>query len=347
MAFNEDTRVKIPAILHLTRLGYKYVSLLNAKIETNTNIFTDIFAASLKRLNPSVEELNVQVVVDELKGLLDYEDLGREFYQRITQESGIKFIDFADFDNNDFHVVTELSCKNGDDEFRPDITVLINGLPLSFIEVKIPNNKGGIVAESARMNERRMPNKKFRRFLNATQLMVFSNNLEYDAEGGITPIQGAFYATVSRNNVALNSFREEDKAIFNRGKPIDEKVEENILRDNNLVSIKHSDEFATNKNIETPTNRILSSLFSRDRLKVILKYGFAYVKADGGGYDKHIMRYPQLFATLAIERHIEQGFKRGIIWHTQGSGKTALAYYNVPYLTDYFRDHHGGKYTKV
>jgi type I restriction enzyme R subunit len=49
------------------------------------------------------------------------------------------------------------------------------------------------------------------------------------------------------------------------------------------------------------------------------------------------MRYPQLFATKAIEKKIAEGVKKGIIWHTQGSGKTALAFYNVHYLTDVFQ----------
>jgi type I restriction enzyme R subunit len=49
------------------------------------------------------------------------------------------------------------------------------------------------------------------------------------------------------------------------------------------------------------------------------------------------MRYPQFFATKAIEKKLAQGLKSGIIWHTQGSGKTALAFYNVKFLTDYFR----------
>ncbi|MFY7816261.1 MAG: DEAD/DEAH box helicase family protein, partial [Chryseobacterium taeanense] len=48
------------------------------------------------------------------------------------------------------------------------------------------------------------------------------------------------------------------------------------------------------------------------------------------------MRYPQLFATQAIEAKLQAGQNKGIIWHTQGSGKTALAYYNVKYLTDYY-----------
>ena len=49
------------------------------------------------------------------------------------------------------------------------------------------------------------------------------------------------------------------------------------------------------------------------------------------------MRYPQIFATKAIEKKLDEGIKKGIIWHTQGSGKTALSYYNVKYLTDYFQ----------
>ena len=113
----------------------------------------------------------------------------------ITSTSGVKIIDFKDFENNSFHVVTELPCKNGEEEFRPDITLLINGLPLVFIEVKKPNNQEGILAERNRINVR-FSNKKFKRFINITQLLMFTNNMEYDTES-IVPIQGAFYSTTS------------------------------------------------------------------------------------------------------------------------------------------------------
>ena len=194
MAFNENTRVKIPAILHLTRLGYKYVSLKNAVWDTDTNIFTDIFAESVTRINPGVD-FDPFVLLAEVKNLLDYEDLGRAFYTRMVSSSGARLIDFSDFSNNSFHVCTELTYKNGEDEFRPDITVLVNGIPLVFIEVKKPNNIDGILAERDRINAR-FQNKKFRRFLNATQFMIFSNNMEYDNES-VVPIQGAFYASIS------------------------------------------------------------------------------------------------------------------------------------------------------
>jgi type I restriction enzyme R subunit len=116
---------------------------------------------------------------------------------------------------------------------------------------------------------------------------------------------------------------------------VPDEIETTILKDTNLVGIKHSAEFITNKNPDTPTNRICTSLFQRDRLSFLLQYGLAYVKGNNG-LQKHIMRYPQMFATKAIEKKLEEGIKKGIIWHTQGSGKTALAYYSVKHLTDYF-----------
>ena len=378
MVFNENTRVKIPAILHLTQLGYEYVSLKNAKIDLDTNIFTDIFTESILRINAmpntpddvatakektssetseyayEMGELSYMVAEDapaycvdrniteedvsrlllELKDLLDYQDLGKAFYKRMLSMTGIRLIDFEDFLNNSFHVCTELTCKNGEDEFRPDITILINGMPLIFIEVKKPNNIEGILAERDRINIR-FQNTKFRRFLNATQFMIFSNNMEYDNES-VVPIQGAFYASVSRTEASFNCFREEDLTIFDDIAELNEGVENFVLKDNNLVVIKESAEYITNKSKDKPTNRILSSLLNKKRLALILKYGLVYVD-EVNGTSKHIMRYPQLFATLAIERTIKEGKKKGIIWHTQGSGKTALAYFNVAYLTNYFQ----------
>lgn len=334
MACNENTRVKIPAILHLTRLGYEYVSLRTVNRDGDTNIFTDIFAESIRRINPDTD-FNPDAIICEIKDILDYDDLGRAFYKRVLSTSGIKLIDFNNFDNNTFHVCTELTCKNGEDEFRPDITILINGMPLVFIEVKKPNNHEGILAERKRINAR-FRNKKFRRFINETQFMIFSNNMEYD-DNSVEPIQGAFYASASKGDASFNFFREENIDIFNHLlEPLDE-TEDSILTDNNLAAIKSSDEYETNKSANKPTNRIITSLLIRERLKMLLKYGIVYKKDESSKYEKHIMRYPQLFATLAIERAIAENTKKGIVWHTQGSGKTALAYFNVPYLTQYFR----------
>ena len=335
MKFNEDSRVKIPAILHLVRLGYDYLSLKDASWDESTNIFPDIFKDSVGRINSELSESEISRYLDEISLTLENEDLGKAFYEKLIARSGIRLIDFENFDNNDFKVVTELPCKKDDEEFRPDITLLINGMPLVFIEVKKPNNLDGIQAEHKRIATR-FENKKFRKFVNITQLMVFSNNMEYD-EGSPVPLQGAFYSSTSYRKPIFNYFREEEELDLGTIlKPEDADNEIAVLRDNNLVSIRNQAEFITNKNPDSPTNRICTSLFKRDRLAFILQYAIAYVK-DKNGLQKHVMRYPQLFATKAIKNKLEEGIKKGIIWHTQGSGKTALTYYNVKYLTDYFQ----------
>jgi len=335
MKFNEDSRVKIPAILHLVRLGFTYLSLKGLVYDESSNIVPHLFRDSLSAINPDATGAEIEVALGELNLLLDNEDLGKAFYERITKTSGLKIIDFEDFSRNSFHVVTEFACKKDDEEFRPDITLLINGLPLVFIEVKKPNNRDGILAERNRIVTR-FRNPKFKRFINITQFMVFSNNMEYD-DGSPEPLEGAFYASTSYEKPVFNYFREEE--VLNLDallQPENPHTEDIILADTNLISIKHSPEFATNKNPDSPTNRLSTSLFSRDRLAFLLRFGLAYVHTEKR-LEKHIMRYPQMFATKAIESKIEAGIRKGIIWHTQGSGKTALAFYCVHYLTAYFQ----------
>lgn len=335
MAFNEDTRVKIPTIMHLVRLGYQYLSLKTQQWDINTNIFPELFLPAIAKINPYLGQDDVRRLLEEVKLTLDNEDLGKAFYEKLIASSGPKLIDFECFNNNNFHVVTELTYKNGDEEFRPDITLLINGMPLVFIEVKKPNNPEGILAERDRINKR-FQNKKFKRFINITQFMIFSNNMEYE-DGAIQPLQGAFYASASYGEPIFNYFREEQTLILSEfSKPLDEQKELEILKDNNKETLRSSNEYQLNKNELRPTNLICTSLLSKDRLAFILRYALTYVE-ETQGLEKHIMRYPQIFATKAIEHKLNKGIKKGIIWHTQGSGKTALAYYNVRFLTDYFQ----------
>ena len=353
--FSEATRVQMPAMVHLTRIVYTYFGKLSEDkngtvYDGDTNILLQVFERQFKNLNPGHEGEFLQVLKDIRKELND-DDLGRGFYNRLKAVSPVKLIDFDNIGNNTFHFTAEFTCKNGQDEFRPDITLFVNGLPLCFVEVKKPNNHGGMLAESARMNKERFPNKKFRRFINITQLMIFSNNMEYDALGGIVPIQGAFYCTGARSYAPFNCFREENLsgqkiAPFHRDylyKEIDKTVEKQILSDYNCQVIHTSPEYQTNLGFNTPTNRILTSMCSLERLLYIIRYGIAYVRmereVDGkieSTDQKHIMRYQQLFASLAIRQKLAEGVKSGVVWHTQGSGKTALSYYLTYILNDFY-----------
>ena len=348
----EDSRVKIPALVHFTRLGYTYMSIKdkerNADYDGDTNIFYSQFLSAINRINQVEFTIDdAKKIIDEIKIKLDNDDLGKSFFNIL--QSGINDIKLIDFDDvsgtrNDYAVVTELPYENGDDNFRPDITILINGMPLSFIEVKRQNNREGILTERTRM-ERRFGNKIYRKFVGITQFTVFSNNNEYD-DSDIEPIQGAFYASSSYARMFFSKFREQREAeLKSKMKPIDIEDEAFILADTNLVAIKGTPEYASSINENSPTNRIITSLYTKDRILFLLKYGICYkttTNKDGiTQIEKHIMRYPQMFATMAIRDKLREGVRKGVIWHTQGSGKTALAYSNVRYLTDYFSREEG------
>lgn len=350
-AFSEDSRVKFPTLMHLMGMGFEYVSLKGLKtkyviapkteFDPLTNILTDYFTEAYNKLNPNAENGAAEKLLAKIQSSLMNDDLGRQFYNEILLNTGERIIDLSSpanfYKNNTFQVTTEMTCGDKDsDNYRPDITLFINGLPLAFIEVKKENNHKGIQAETDRMKQR-FVNSKYRRFLNLTQIMVFSNDMEYD-NNEVTPTIGAFYATIGKKNTKYNCFREEGQDSF----PIERHIrqvtlqeEEILLRDNNVPQYKNSSEYKTNCLANTPTKRICDSLFSFNRFHFLLKYGIAYVDYTNG-LQKHIMRYPQLFAAKAIERHLEAGKTKGIIWHTQGSGKTALSFYNVKYLTDYY-----------
>ena len=166
--FNENTRVQVPAALHLCKLGYTYLDDILA-YDTKTNILVDVFLNAVKRLNPELTSSEVSLLFSKVVNIANNDDLGREFYQLLSSNSGVKLIDFDNPDNNDWHVTTEFTCENKDteDNFRPDITCFVNGLPLAFIEVKKPNNHDGILAERDRINKR-MSKSCFRRFFNIT-----------------------------------------------------------------------------------------------------------------------------------------------------------------------------------
>lgn len=345
--FNENTRVQVPAALHLCKLGYTYLDDNDIMVyDRKTNILPDVFLRSVKHINPNASGEEISTLFSKIVNISNNEDLGREFYALLSSNCGIKLIDFEVPENNEWHVTTEFTCHNDetDDEFRPDITCFINGMPLAFIEVKKPNNHEGILAERDRINMR-MSKKCFRSFFNITQLMIFSNNQEYDNISRV-PIQGAFYCCASLSKAFFNVFREEDKKFVSQYPylPITDDIENKILKHRNCIVIKNLNEYHTNKQVDTPTNRILTSMLSKERILFLLRYGFAYVEKKveledgtmGTVLQKHVMRYQQLFASYAIRRTLGRGIKSGIIWHTQGSGKTALAYYSVRSLTDYF-----------
>ena len=344
--FSELTRVQIPAALHLMRMGYTYLSRNSKEIEErdpDTNILVSVFKKQFLTFNNYLTDEDFERELANIKLELDQNDLGRSFFKRIQGQEGAVYIDWENPEANTFHLALEVTCQNGQDEFRPDIIVFINGLPLSYIEVKQPNairdGKTGIQSEQDRTRYR-FENRKFRRFNNITQLIALSDNLPYISGQGQQK-QGSYYGSNAYSKTKFNAFKEEREVDFlNSIVPLRDEQIDFVLEDVKRFALKSQPEFTTNLQPDTPCNTFLSSLYQKERLLFMLHFGLVYVEEESKEgqiqLQKHVMRYPQYFATRAIEETIVKGVKKGVIWHTQGSGKTALAFFNIRYLTNYF-----------
>ncbi|GAA6951813.1 type I restriction endonuclease subunit R [Helicobacter pylori] len=337
MPYNEITRVQIPALIHLAKLGYNFISQKNKpNLDTATNILTDSFTQAFNRLNPTK---NAKDSLAEMKKRLNYDDLGKSFYEYLLKSES-QIIDFDNPNNNLYEMMAELPYKS----FRPDITLFVNGLPLVNIEVKQPLAGQGIKEEKDR-HIKRYKNPENKVFYNLAQIWLFSDNLPYDEKN---PDQGAFYS--ASYSPIFQRFIEAEKPDITPPPPENdqndqdyqnhrllEEIQKRILNEFNL---KNTDCLKSPK--DTPTNSLLTSFCSLKRLCFILKYGISFLQ-EKSEFKKHIWRYAQMFASLNVLKELQKHYEtnpkdplKGIIWHTQGSGKTALTYHLTKLIRDFF-----------
>ncbi|GAA7271202.1 restriction endonuclease subunit R [Helicobacter pylori] len=339
MPYNEITRVQVPALMHLAELGYDFIPAKNKpNLDTATNILTDSFTQAFNQLNPNPTK-NAKDSLAEMKKRLNYDDLGKSFYEYLLK-SEYQIIDFDNPNNNLYEMMTELPYKS----FRPDITLFINGLPLVNIEVKQPFAKKGIEEEKVR-HIQRYENPENKVFYNLAQIWLFSDNLPYDEN---KPDQGVFYSAsyspIFQRFVEANRLditppppeNDQDDQSHQNHRSLEE-IQKRILKEFNL---KDTDTLESPK--DATTNPLLTSFCSHKRLCFILKYGISFLK-EKSEFKKHIWRYAQMFASLNVLKELQKHYEtnpkdplKGIIWHTQGSGKTALTYHLTKLIRDFF-----------
>ena len=215
---------------------------------------------------------------------------------------------------------------------------MINGIPLAFLEVKHPNNEGGIQVEFNRMLNKRLEKQEYKKYFNMLQVVSFSNNMEYEEENDSAMAEdvkaGSFYTTPNGFRTTFSFFREEVPKTTGFIDITMDKIKA-VLKDNHYSpSEADTPEFHMNLDMDTPCNRFITSMFDKERICYFLRYGINYV--NSAVPEKHIMRYPQFFASKSLQKYLENGAKSGIIWHTQGSGKTELAAFSTRILRDYY-----------
>ena len=335
--FNEDTRVKIPATIQFLRIGYDYQSLKDADIDFQTKIF-------INRFKPALEEINgrdfsfdeIKEILMDINNVIKNNDLGKEFYNWLVNPlDRVKLIDFENISKNDFAVVDELPyCVVEGTEagsFRPDINILINGIPLSFLEVKKPNNDGGIQKEFDRMINQRLQNHEFKKFFNMLQFISFSNNMEYeDADDAEDVKAGSFYTTPNGQNTTFSFFREDDE-MYHMNYPYKEVSVDTVkfvMRDCGYNPAEvDTPEFQENLHVDTPCNSFITSAFDKERFLYFIHYGMMFV--NGKVPEKHIMRYPQFFATRKIIERLENGGKVELSGIHRAAGKQGWQHFLI------------------
>ena len=342
--FDETKQSQLPFVEFLVNMGYRYISASDVLAERGSDTSKFILRETAKRKLSEINEYeyngefhkfnekDVVEAVDELEniqleGLID---TSRKIYSAIMPTSGgktikvfhdgksvsknFRFIDFQNPQNNDFAVTVEFEAM-GKKGIRPDIVVFINGIPFAVIE----NKKASESVEKAlsQMNRNQGADYCPKLFV-YPQLLVGANKEEL--KYGTTGTPNKFYASWKERGEDDEKMNSKVKKIIE--KKIEDETYQQILCDLNGATFGHTQQL---DRIPTVQDLSVMSLFEKARLLDLTKNHILY---DAG--IKKIMRYQQYFAIGKMLKRIQQreetkkGTKRkgGIVWHTQGSGKS-------------------------
>lgn len=304
---------KRPAIELLDRLGYTYISPKDCMVQRGSAyqvLLKGILRNQLRRLNRfefgGVEQefssANIERAMDELDepltdGLVKTSEkiydalmLGKSYQETVgggkVLSFDLKYIDWENIDNNVFHVTEEFTVASSDGEYtaRPDIVLFVNGIPFAVIECKAPEVDVMQGVEQMIRNQQEAYIPQLFKFVQ----IVMATNKNF-----------VKYATAGTQKKFWSVWKEEDQEFLgsNKKKYISDRIPS--IQDENIISF-----------------------FSKKRLFEFTKY---FVLYDANV--KKICRYQQYFAMKEIIKTInandmEGNRQSGVIWHTQGSGKS-------------------------
>ena len=312
-----ENKIQQNSINLLQSLGYKFISREeNLKLrggKTSEVLFREILTQKLGEINGyeykgkryKFSQSNVLKAVDELAGVSLNEGL-MVANERITNllllgtsleenlEDGtrrsfsFKFIDFENLQNNDFYVteefeVSRVSQSDAQKHRRPDLVLFINGIPIVVIELK----KSSVSFENGiKQLEKEQGKDEIAHLFKYIQLTIAANG------------SGARYGTTGTPFKFYSVWKEQDEA----------KAKES------LKSLINGREVSA-------LDMTLFALLSKDRLLRLVRHYIVFDKKM-----KKVCRYQQFFAieeTLKRVSAKKEGARAGgLIWHTQGSGKS-------------------------
>jgi len=337
---NEKHLSQLPALQLLLNLGYEYISnsdTLSERQNRASNVLLEnILRSQLKTINQITykgndflfSEENIQTAIQKLKnikydGLLktnekiyDLLTLGIALEQTIegnTKSFTLNYIDWKHPKNNRFHVTLEYSVEKSRsaETARPDIVLFVNGIPFGIIECKSPKIEiKQAVSQSIRnQNDDYIP----KLFIYSQLLLAINKN-------------AALYATTGTAAKFWGLWKEPhmdegEQAYQNLEAIIKKDLRDSVIQ-NIIKSMDISKDAFLSQRLITEQDKAIYSLCRPERL---LSLSYNYIVFDAGM--KKIARYQQYFVIQSTLNRVKQvdpnGIRKGgIIWHTQGSGKS-------------------------
>jgi len=337
---NEKHLSQIPVLQLLIGLGFEFLTpaetLRERQDRTSNVLLESILRNQLKEINRIrykgseylFSEENVQSAIQKLKnikydGLLktneaiyDLITLGTAMEQTIEGDSksfNMNYVDWRNPGRNKFHVTVEYSVERSrsTETARPDIVLFVNGIPFCVIECKTPQ----IEVEQAVSQSIRNQNDDYipKLFIYSQMVLALNkNSAMYSTTGTAAKFWGVW-----KEPQMDNGEREFEKLAAVVNQPLAEDV---IARISSTFDVKP--EAFTGNRLVTEQDK---SLFSLCRPERLLELAWKFTVFDGG--IKKVARYQQYFvikSTLNRVKHFDSTNSRkgGVIWHTQGSGKS-------------------------
>lgn len=351
MSYSEDISSQIPALLLLQNMGYTYLApneahllrsgkndqvllkpILHQWLSQNNRIhyrgkqhlFND------HNIDQAIEALDEVALNDGLlaanEHIFNLLTLGKSLEQNVAGDKksfSLQYINWQEPEKNTYHCTAEFSVlrEGRSDTYRPDIVCFVNGIPLVVIENKRPDlQTDGKPVDAAISQHIRNQDKDqgiLKLFKYSQLLLALSGN---DAKYGTTNTPLKFWSLWKEQGTkrACDAIDAELTEIKNQ------KVSANwdkLFQDDWFLARKHFEELYAEQVSLTEQDRLIYSLLRPQRLLDII---YKFTLYDGG--IKKVTRYQQYFAVQNTLQKIApvEGNKRkgGVIWHTQGSGKS-------------------------
>jgi type I restriction enzyme R subunit len=346
-SYIEDTSSKVPALQLFIKLGYNYLNLADAFIargkKSNNVILEDILSAQLSKINKInyrgvdllYTEANIQSAIESIKdfnlteGLIKanekiYDQLiyGKALEQSIEGDKKsftLKYIDWENPSNNIFHVTEEFEVRRegSDKHYTPDLVLFVNGIPLCVIECKPSSLKDPLEEAISQHLRNQQPDGIRKLYIYSQLLLALSINDGRYATTGSKERYWLKWEELFSGKDEESLWKENLSKIKNE--PLSDQVSEALFYDRS--SRKHFEDLHKEEIKITGQDKLIYSLCKPERMLDLI---YKFIVFDAG--EKKIARYQQYFVVKNAVKRLsvtESGSRNGgVVWHTQGSGKS-------------------------